>query len=76
MEKKKKPTGEELLLKAQAMLKKAQSIKKAEQQAADVSLGQLLRKHLLKEITLEDLVRQGGKIIGLMPAAGGDGSES
>ena len=72
----KKPSGEELLKKAQAMLKKARAIKQAELQAEDISLGQLFKRFLFKEITLEELVAKGERIISLGSSEGGKESGS
>ena len=73
---KKKPTAEEMRLRAQKWLKDARELEKAEKHAADVKLGQMLRDYLSKKISHEELITEGGKVVGLESNAGGRESGS
>ena len=65
-----KPTADEMLKKAQEMLRKANAAKKQEDQEKLIKLGQLTMEHLNGKLSLDNLLAEGKKIIGLGTGTG------
>ncbi|QEM66731.1 hypothetical protein FO488_00210 [Geobacter sp. FeAm09] len=65
---KQKPTADEMLKRAQAMLKKASAAKKEEERAKLVRLGQLLTDCLNEKITVEQMLTEANEVARLTGA--------